>query len=577
MAIEVPKNAIVPRVTGTFSSTAVNPGKTVTFTWSSTPTSTARLYLTGSGIEFVPSYALNGVRSLTVPMGAKVGTRIQVNWLATSPTGSIISGSATATVVATPILPEQVIYPIVSLDTNPGTDSIKPGQSTVISWQSSDTTKLSMSAPNWTVTDRPTAASTLSGNITATAPLAPALYNIKVTATSPTGLIKDFNFPVKVTAPALPKPTPVVPAITGVFTPNSVSAGGNAQLTWSTSNVTSMIMSSNDLTFRANTTSGNATISVPVTFTGSKVVINYTAGTADAQQLSGAFTLPIVAAANLVQPVGAPTVTFTIMPEYNPVTKPIPAGSPFTISWFSSNANTVTLTGLGLSTNQLTGILDLTAPTTPGTYYIAVNAVGPGGTNNNTEMFKVGVANIAVAPVVDPVIQMAFTPNTVNMGANTTLNWQVTGANAIVLNSSPQLTINSTTPTGSRTIAAPNIAGVYTANIMVTGSAGTVKTAQAILAVINPVALRIQPQVITLPDCTVGTPYNYSYSASGGLPPYKFAVALGALPYGLKLNPTTGVISGTPILTKVTVASFTISVTDSLNKIDRIDGLIKIK
>ena len=560
---------ITPKVTASLSVKTVAPGQQITFTWSTL--STQRIIITGVNIDFVPTGALKGSRTITVPMSAKYGTRIQVQWSAFSSTGRSVSGSVTATVVNAPLPP--VVYPIVDLTATPS-ESVKPGESATIKWQSKDAAKLTVTAPGWS----PTVSSTLlAGTLTAAPPVTPATYNVNVQATSLSGLVKDFNFPVKVTAPALPKPTPVVPVITGVFTPNSVSAGSNAQLTWSTSNVNSMIMSSNDLNFRDNTTSGNATISVPVTFTGSKVVVNYTAGTADAQQLSGSFTLPIVAAANLVQPVGAPTVTFTITPEYNPVTKPIPAGSPFTITWFSSNANTVTLTGLGLSTNQLTGILDLTAPTVPGTYYIAVNAVGPGGTNNNTEMFKVGVANVAVAPVVDPVIQMAFTPNTVNMGANTTLSWQVTGANAIVLNSSPQLTINSTTTTGSRTIAAPNIAGVYTANIVVTRSAAAAKTAQATLTVINPVALRIQPQVITLPDCRVKTPYSYSYSASGGLPPYKFAVAQGALPYGLKLNPTTGTISGTPILTKVKVASFTISVTDSLNKIDRIDGLIKIK
>ena len=563
---------ITPKVTASLSVKTVAPGQQITFTWSTL--STQRITITGVNIDFVPTGALKGSRTITVPMSAKYGTRIQVQWSAFSSTGRSVSGSVIATVVNAPLPP--VVYPIVDLTATPS-ESVKPGESATIKWQSKDAAKLTVTAPGWS----PTVSSTLlAGTLTAAPPVTPATYNVNVQATSLSGLVKDFNFPVKVTAPALPKPTPVVPVITGVFTPNSVSAGSNAQLTWSTSNVTSMIMSSNDLTFRDNTTSGNATISVPVTFTGSKVVVNYTAGTADAQQLSGSFTLPIVAAANLVQPVGAPTVTFTITPEYNPVTKPIPAGSPFTITWFSSNANTVTLTGLGLSTNQLTGGADLTAPTVPGTYYIAVNAVGPGGTNNNTEMFKVGVANVAVAPVVDPVIQMAFTPNTVNMGANTTLSWQVTGANAIVLNSSPQLTINSTTTTGSRTIAAPNIAGVYTANIVVTRSAGAAKTAQATLTVINPVALRIQPQVITLPDCRVKTPYSYSYSASGGLPPYKFAVAQGALPYGLKLNPTTGIfckISGTPILTKVKVASFTISVTDSLNETARLDGLIKIK
>lgn len=574
-------NSIVPRVTGTFSSPSVYPGKTVTFTWTSTRTSTSRLYLTGSNIDFVPSYALIGTRVLTVPMGAKVGTRIQILWTATSPTGTVISGSATTIVIAMPILPEQVIYPLVSLNTNPEPELILPRQSATISWQSSDATKLTLSAPGWTAAGGPPgilAATTLNGTITATAPESPALYNIKVTATSPTGLIKDFNFPVKVSAPVQPTPTPIVPVITGEFNPPTVAAGSNSQLTWSTSNVTHMIMRSNDVTFLATTTSGTATISVPATFVGSKVVVNYTVGTADSQQKSGSFVLNIVAS-TLPPTIVPPTVTFTITPEYNPVTKPIPAGSPFTISWFSSNANTVTLAGLGLNTNQLTGILDLTAPPTPGAYYISVNAVGPGGTNNISEIFQVGPATAVVTPVVEPVVQMAFVPNTVNMGTPTTFSWQVTGAPVILLNSSPLLAINSTSITGSRTITAPNAAGVYTANISIARPNGVPKTAQAILTVINPVALRIQPQVIALPDCKVGTAYSYKYSASGGLPPYKFTVdpKLGALPYGLTMNPTTGTISGKPTASKKTVATFTVIVTDSLKKTDKLAGAIKIK
>jgi hypothetical protein len=51
----------------------------------------------------------------------------------------------------------------------------------------------------------------------------------------------------------------------------------------------------------------------------------------------------------------------------------------------------------------------------------------------------------------------------------------------------------------------------------------------------------------------------------------------GQLPNGLTLNSTSGVVSGTPILTKLTQASFTVAVTDSQNKTDRLDGIIKIK
>jgi hypothetical protein len=50
----------------------------------------------------------------------------------------------------------------------------------------------------------------------------------------------------------------------------------------------------------------------------------------------------------------------------------------------------------------------------------------------------------------------------------------------------------------------------------------------------------------TLPDGTVNSAYNQTISVTGGSGPYTFSVSSGALPGGLALAPTTGIISGTP-------------------------------
>jgi len=65
----------------------------------------------------------------------------------------------------------------------------------------------------------------------------------------------------------------------------------------------------------------------------------------------------------------------------------------------------------------------------------------------------------------------------------------------------------------------------------------------------------------TLPNGTVGTPYNQIVSASGGTSPYTFTVSSGALPPPLILNPTTGAITGTP--TTAGTFTFTITATDA--------------
>ena len=65
-----------------------------------------------------------------------------------------------------------------------------------------------------------------------------------------------------------------------------------------------------------------------------------------------------------------------------------------------------------------------------------------------------------------------------------------------------------------------------------------------------------------LHDAVVGVPYSETISVVSNLGPYTFSLLRGALPVGMSLNGTTGVISGTP--TTVGTASFTIKVTNAL-------------
>jgi hypothetical protein len=59
----------------------------------------------------------------------------------------------------------------------------------------------------------------------------------------------------------------------------------------------------------------------------------------------------------------------------------------------------------------------------------------------------------------------------------------------------------------------------------------------------------------TLPDGTVGTPYNQPISPTGGTPPYTLSLSAGTLPGGLSLS--AGAVTGTP----TTPGTFTFSIT----------------
>jgi hypothetical protein len=68
------------------------------------------------------------------------------------------------------------------------------------------------------------------------------------------------------------------------------------------------------------------------------------------------------------------------------------------------------------------------------------------------------------------------------------------------------------------------------------------------------------PVAVALQGGVTGTAYSETISVQGGSGPYTFSVSSGALPSGLSLNTSSGVISGTPLATAT--YTFAIQVTD---------------
>jgi hypothetical protein len=72
-----------------------------------------------------------------------------------------------------------------------------------------------------------------------------------------------------------------------------------------------------------------------------------------------------------------------------------------------------------------------------------------------------------------------------------------------------------------------------------------------------------------LPAAVVNTPYSQQIANTGGLPPFTWSVVSGALPLGLSINPSSGLLSGSPVSYNSTTDflnpyNATIQITDSI-------------
>jgi hypothetical protein len=126
----------------------------------------------------------------------------------------------------------------------------------------------------------------------------------------------------------------------------------------------------------------------------------------------------------------------------------------------------------------------------------------------------------------------------------------------------PGLTLNAST--GALT-GTPTAAASYTFSVQVTDSIGAVASSSCgVTIALGGGGAQSGGFTLACPSTTgltQGAYYSSSFVAAGGTSPYKFAITSGSLPAGLKLNTTTGAVSGTPTGT----ASFTYTgtVTDS--------------
>ncbi len=113
---------------------------------------------------------------------------------------------------------------------------------------------------------------------------------------------------------------------------------------------------------------------------------------------------------------------------------------------------------------------------------------------------------------------------------------------------------------GSTAILNVNLtSGTHSITLTVTNPCLAQATDTVVINIVDCPTIAITPA--TLPDGTVGTPYNQTLTATGGIAPYNFSLLFTGLPPGLSFS-SAGVITNTP--TQAGIYTFAVGVIDAI-------------
>ncbi len=209
----------------------------------------------------------------------------------------------------------------------------------------------------------------------------------------------------------------------------------------------------------------------------------------------------------------------------------------------------------GLTLNAQTGTISGT-PQSPGTFNFTIQLRD---TNNLTTTANLTIQVLQFAITTSTLPQAsagaAYSATLSTIGGTAPITWSLVGGSSLPAG----ISLNPSTGVLSGT---PTTAG--TASFTLQARDANQATATQTLSLTVTTSLTIVTQ--SLPGGTVGQPYSQTLQAAGGSAPYDWRVISGALPPGLALSPSTGVLGGTPSTTVGSPATFVVRLTDSASR-----------
>src|SRR5262249_32916549 len=171
----------------------------------------------------------------------------------------------------------------------------------------------------------------------------------------------------------------------------------------------------------------------------------------------------------------------------------------------------------------------------------------------------------SATPQQPPLSSIAVTPSNPTVTVGGTQQFTATGTYSD--GSTQNLTSQVTWASSNTAAATINSSGLATAvavgTTTISARLGTGGGRTGVNVVAGPLTITTS----ALPSATVGVAYTATLTATGGTPPYTWALASGTLPAGLTLTPSTGAITGTP--TAARTAHFTVRVTPGAQNVTK--------